>query len=106
MKTKIMIPAMFACALAFSPFIASSSVTNFDKIEIVEDEKTELDVEKLPEILKNAIANNEAIANLKINEAWHIKKDDGSVYYKVKFDQGGEEELVKKFDENGNPIED
>jgi hypothetical protein len=105
MKTKIMIPAMFACALAFSPFIANSSVTNFDKIEIVEDKKTQLDVEKLPEILKNAIANDQAIANLKINEAWHIKKDDGSVYYKVKFDLGGEE-LIKKFDENGNPIED
>jgi hypothetical protein len=105
MKTKIMIPAMFACALAFSPFVANSSVTNFDKIEMVEDEKTQLDVEKLPEVLSNAIAKNPAIASLKINEAWHIKKDDGTVYYKVKFDQGGEE-LVKKFDENGNPIED
>jgi hypothetical protein len=105
MKTKLMIPAMFACALVFSPFVANSSVTNFDAIEMVEDEKTQLDVKKLPEVLSNAIAKDAAIANLKVNEAWHIKKDDGTVYYKVKFDQGGEE-LVKKFDENGNPIED
>ncbi|WP_373493230.1 hypothetical protein [Aquiflexum sp.] len=105
MKTKIMIPAMFACALAFSPFVANSTVSNFNNSEMVEDEKTQLDIQELPEVLKNAIAIDETAAVLTINEAWHIKKDDGTVYYKVKFDHNGEE-LVRKYDSEGNIIKD
>ncbi|WP_373524292.1 hypothetical protein [Aquiflexum sp.] len=105
MKTKIMIPAMFAFSMAFAPFVANSSITNFTNSELVEDEKTQLDLQELPEVLKNAVAVDETAAALTITEAWHIKKDDGTVYYKVKFDNNGEE-LVKKYDAEGNIIKD
>lgn len=105
MKTKLMIPAMFAFSMAFAPFVANSSTTNFTNSELVEDEKTQLDLQELPEVLKNAIAVDGTAADLTITEAWHIKKDDGTVYYKVKFDNAGEE-LVKKYDSEGKLIED
>lgn len=106
MKTKIMIPAMLAFALAVSPMMANSNEiqTNAFDTEIVADEKTKLDVENLPEVLKNAIANDATAAALTVKEAWHIE-EEGKVHYKVTFDMGGEN-FIRKYDAQGNLIED
>lgn len=106
MKTKIMIPAMFAVTLAFSPMIANSTEIKANSIntEFVVEEKTKLDVENLPEVLKTAIANDDTAAVLTVKEAWHIE-EEGEVHYKVTFDMGGED-FVRKYDSEGNIIED
>lgn len=106
MKTKFMIPALFAFTLAVSPIIANSNVIQSNAVdtELVAEEKTRLDVENLPEVLKNAIANDATAAALPIKEAWHIE-EDGKVHYKVTFDMGGED-FVRKYDAQGNLIED
>jgi hypothetical protein len=104
MKTKIMIPAMFACALAFSPFVANSSEIQLSTSEIVVGEKTKLDIENLPEVLKNAIEKDNTAAALTIKEAWHIE-EEGELHYKVTFDMAGED-FVRKYDAQGNVIED
>jgi hypothetical protein len=104
MRTKIMIPAMFACALAFSPFVANSSEIQLSTTEVVADEKTKLDLENLPEVLKNGIANDATAAVLTIKEAWQIE-EEGKVHYKVLFDMGGED-FVRKYDSEGKIIKD
>lgn len=104
MKTKIMIPAMFACALAFSPLVANSSESQLSATEIIAEEKTKLDLDNLPEVLKNGIANDARAAVLTMKEAWQIE-EDGIVHYKVIFDMGGED-FIRKYDAEGKIIED
>ncbi|MFD2034711.1 hypothetical protein ACFSKL_07925 [Belliella marina] len=105
MKTQFIIPALLFLGMASAPVFATSTVSETEAVQIMiqEQEKVKVDPENLPELVKETIAQNPETASLTISEAWQQTSEEGAIYYKVKFDNAGEE-LVKKYDADGKEI--
>lgn len=104
MKKQLLIPAMFALGLFVSPLMASPLLSSNESIGYaIDQEKVKLDPQHLPDAVKSSIQNDEAIKNLTITEAWQIIEEDGTTFFKVKFDNAGEV-IAKKYDPEGKEI--
>jgi hemolysin activation/secretion protein len=113
MKTNFLMPALLVMGMSAAPlFSADALAQQTERQEIQtqtmqsqqEEEAIQIDPMQLPQPVKDSIQNNSEIATLDISEAWQVVKDDGTPYFKVKFDNGGEE-MVKKFDADGKEID-
>lgn len=103
MKKIILMSAMMVAGATFTaPTIASVIST---PIEItLQEEKVKIELDALPEPVKQSIAADETLQALTITEAWQIKKVDETLHFKVGFDNGTEEKLWKTYDAEGNEI--
>ncbi|MBN7816960.1 hypothetical protein [Algoriphagus pacificus] len=71
---------------------------------LFQQEKVKIEAESLPDAVKTTIGNDETVKSLKIAEAFQITQLDGTFHYEVVFDDGTEEKLTKKYDQEGNEI--
>jgi hypothetical protein len=71
------------------------------------ENKVRIEANSLPMPIRQKIASDSEFGNRSIQEAWMIHKEDGEVYYRVKFDGDGEEDKnTKVYDANGNEKKD
>ncbi len=106
MKTKLIIPALLAFGFCSAPLFAQSeeaSVTSTE-LALIQD-KVKVEVDRLPEQIKESIANDDRVGALQVTEAWQVTDEDGSMHYLIKFDDAGEE-VEKKYNAQGEEIED
>jgi hypothetical protein len=103
MKKIILMSAMMVAGAAFvSPTIADviSDTTGI----AIQEEKTQIKPDELPTPVKLTIAGDDTLKELKLAEAWQVKKVDGIVHFKVAFENGTEDLLWKTYDAEGNEI--
>ncbi len=97
--------AMLVTGVAMAaPQFTTSAVTPMS-IQ-VQEEKVKIEADALPDAIKATIAADQTINNFPIAEAWQITQADGTFQYKVKFENGTEEKLSKKYDKDGVEIKD
>lgn len=102
MKKSLLFAAMFASGLAFVSLEASQ---NFEPVSIEQQEgKVKIEIDQLPDAVKTTISKDETVNTLKIVEAWKWTRTEGVKLFEVQFDNGTEEKLSKKYDEEGNEI--
>jgi len=71
------------------------------------ENKVRIEPNSLPMPIRQKIASDNEFGARSISEAWMIHKEDGEVYYRVKFDGDGDDEKnTKMFDANGNEKKD
>ncbi|SHM90933.1 hypothetical protein SAMN04488057_104329 [Cyclobacterium lianum] len=98
---KLMLSLAAMSLLAFAG-INAETVKSVDQVMV--QETTKIDPESLPEKVKEAIQNDEAVKNLKIKEA-HQVMEDAAVFYLVKFEgETPEGEVEKKYDNMGKEV--
>ncbi|HAH38357.1 MAG TPA: hypothetical protein DCY95_14350 [Algoriphagus sp.] len=79
--------------------------TNFSPIATeIQEAKVKIEPDALPEPVKTAIANDASVSSLTISEAWQWATPEGTYQFKVVFDNGTEDKLSKKYDQEGNEI--
>ena len=78
--------------------------SNQSKTVLLQQEKIKIEAETLPDAVKTTITNDEAVKVFPIAEAFQIAQLDGTFHYEVVFDNGTEEKLTKKYDQEGNEI--
>jgi len=108
MKTRFIIPAMFAIGLTTAPLMANPTINtdvNSEMSMSQEQEKVKVDPANLPALVKEAIEKDEALKALKISEAWQVSGENVPNHFVIKFDNAGEE-LIKKYTALGEVIED
>lgn len=106
MKTKLIITALLAIGLSTTPLLAQSSEQILESTETtISQDKVKLEPQDLPQTIKESIANDDEISGLQITEAWQVTDENGSMYYHIKFDEGGDE-VEKKYNAQGEEIED
>ncbi|WP_157366881.1 hypothetical protein [Algoriphagus vanfongensis] len=102
MKKSMLIAAMFVSGVALAtPQLQTIPAPT--AVEIQEG-KVKIEPDALPDPVKTTIANDEAVKSLTIAEAWQMTLPDGTFQFKVVFDDGTEEKLAKKYDQDGNEI--
>lgn len=113
MKTNFLMPALLVLGMSATPLMSSDALAQQTERQTQtiqsqerdqEEESVQIDPMQLPQPVKDSIQNDANIASLDISEAWQVLKEDGTHYYKVKFDHAGEE-MVKKFDADGKKID-
>ncbi|MBD3631269.1 hypothetical protein [Cyclobacterium sp.] len=98
---KLMLSLAAMSILAFAG-INAETVKSEDQVLV--QETTKIDPESLPEKVKEAIQNDEAVKDLKIKEA-HQVMEEASVFYLVKFEGDTPEgEVEKKYDNMGKEV--
>ncbi len=110
MKTKFLIPALLVMGMSATPLLSSDANAQVQETQRQEtqmgqqEDKVQIDPMQLPEPVKETIQSNTEVADLDISEAWQVMKEDGTPYFKVSFDNAGEE-VVKKYDAEGKEID-
>lgn len=104
MKKIIYLSAMFVLGTAAmaAPNTSINQITSLENS--IQQEKVKIEAEALPEAIKTAIAADEELKSLSISEAFQITQLDGTFHFDVIFENGTEEKLIVKFDQNGNKI--
>jgi antitoxin component YwqK of YwqJK toxin-antitoxin module len=103
MKKVLLMSAMLVAGAAMAaPELLQKNVTPMDQTII--QEKVKIEAEALPEAIKKVIAENEELKALPIAEAFQITQLDGKFQFEVIFDNGTEEKITKKYDQEGNEI--
>lgn len=98
---KLMLSLAAMSVLAFAG-INAETVKSADQVMI--QETTKIDPENLPEKVKEAIQNDEAVKDLTIKEA-HQVMEEAVVFYLVKFEgETPEGEVKKKYDAMGKEV--
>lgn len=72
----------------------------------LQEEKVKIEPNDLPDPVKNAIIGDEIINKFPVDEAWKVTQSEGVFHYIVTFENGTEEKLSKKYDEEGVEIKD
>ncbi|WP_373399564.1 hypothetical protein V8V91_07635 [Algoriphagus halophilus] len=103
MKTLILVSAMLFTGVALaSPPIALEKI-NPTTVSIRQD-KMKIEAESLPKAVKNSIAEDDLVKSLPIDKAFQLTQLDGTFLFEVKFDDGTDEQITKKYDQEGNEI--
>ncbi|MEP0710456.1 hypothetical protein [Algoriphagus sp.] len=103
MKKVLLMSAMLVAGAAMAtPAVLQENVNPME--QIAQQEKVKIEAEALPDAVKTAIAANEEVKALPITEAFQITQLDGKFHFEVIFDNGTEEKLTKKYDQEGNEI--
>jgi Ni/Co efflux regulator RcnB len=116
MKTKFLLPAVFAFALAGTPFMATAQTTGQGQGQTQTEtrqqkkdkdkDKTQIAPNQLPRQILQAVERNQNINMAAISEAWRVTdEEDNKTYYKLKYRHQGEERSIK-FDDQGREVED
>ena len=103
MKKVLLMSAMLVtgAAMATPQFILNNSTP----MEVIaQQEKVKIEAEALPDAVKATITESEEVKALPIAEAYQITQLDGKFHFEVIFDNGTEEKLTKKYDQEGNEI--
>jgi len=101
-KTILMSAMLFAGVAVASPQITSSVVTPMSTL--LQEEKVKIEADDLPVPVKVTITADEAINKFPIAEAWKVTLADGTFHFLVTFENGTEEKLSKKYNEEGVEI--
>ena len=102
MKKSILIAAALMSGVAMAAPVAN---TNFSPIATeIQEAKVKIEPEALPEPVKTAIATDPSVSGLTIWEAWQWATPEGTYQFKVVFENGTEDKLSKKYDQEGNEI--
>jgi antitoxin component YwqK of YwqJK toxin-antitoxin module len=103
MKKVLLMSAMLVTGAAMAtPTLLQKNVTPME--QNAQEEKVKIEADALPEAVKTAIAANEEVKALTIAEAFQVKQLDGKLHFEIVFDNGTEEKLTKKYDQEGNEI--
>ncbi|MEN2280967.1 hypothetical protein AAGF08_02435 [Algoriphagus sp. SE2] len=70
----------------------------------IQQEKVKIEPEALPEAVKTTIAADEKLKSLSVLKASQITQLDRTFHFEVIFENGTEEKLIAKFDQNGIKI--
>ncbi|RAI86017.1 hypothetical protein [Algoriphagus yeomjeoni] len=105
MKKVLFMSAMLFAGIAMASPVSTTTLNATTKMEI-QQEKVKIETDALPDPIKASIAANEEVKALVIAEAFKVSKVDGTTHFEVVFDNGTEEKLTKKYDEEGNEIKD
>lgn len=73
--------------------------------ESKDKDKKQIEKDRLPQTIQTSISGDQNMRSMNVDEAWEVTKEDGSKYYVVKMDKGGEK-VEKKFNANGTEIKD
>ncbi len=73
--------------------------------ESKDKDKKQIEKDRLPQTIQTSISGDQNMRTMNIEEAWEVTKEDGTKYYVVKMDKGGEK-VEKKFDANGTEMKD
>lgn len=103
MKTLIVVSAMLFTGAAMATPIMTLENLN-PKTVSVQQEKVKIESESLPNAVKTAIAEDDLVKSLPIDEAFQITQLDGTFHFEVVFDDGTDEQVTKKYDQEGNEI--
>ncbi len=104
MKKTILMSALLFSGVATATLVAAPNEISTVTIEMNQDEKVKIEADALPTPVKATITGDETVSSFPIIEAWQIAKPEGKFHYKVVFDNGEEEKITKKYDEEGNEI--
>ena len=103
MKKVLLMSALFVSGIAMAtPTLINENVIVSESA--IQQEKVKIEAEALPDAVKATIAADETVKALPIAEAFQITQLDGKFHFEVKFDDGTEEKLTKKYDQEGNEI--
>ncbi|GGF20526.1 hypothetical protein GCM10011339_05700 [Echinicola rosea] len=92
-------------AMMYFGTVTTPSLNLHAQTSIHQDNRVEIVPEDLPLKVKEAILDDEELKTMPITKAFKVTDMDGSVTYEAHF--GMEEEtIVKKYDEEGEEIED
>lgn len=95
--------AMMVAGVAFaSPTIAEVGASSMGIS--LQEEKTQIKPDALPDPVKQTIVGDETLKAFPVSEAWQIKSVDGTMTFKVAFDNGTADKLWKTYDPEGNEI--
>lgn len=103
MKKIILMSAMMVAGAAFVTPTIADVISDTTGIAI-QEEKTQIKPDELPTPVKLTIAGDDTLKELKLAEAWQVKKVDGIIHFKVAFENGTEDLLWKTYDAEGNEI--
>lgn len=103
MKMTLLMSAMLFTGVAMATPQITLENSNSKSI-LLQQEKVKIEAENLPDAVKTTITNDEAVKVFSIAEAFQIAQLDGTFHYEVIFDNGTEEKLTKKYDQEGNEI--
>lgn len=101
-KTLIIASLLVAGATMAEP--TSTEVANSPMGIVLDQEKVKIDPETLPDPVKASISNDASVATLSIVEAWKTSLPEDKALFAIIFDNGSEEKLTKKYDQEGNEI--
>jgi predicted xylose isomerase-like sugar epimerase len=103
MKKVLLISAMlFAGAAIATPQINVNQIFSLETE--IQQEKIKIEADALPEAVKTTITADEVVKAFPVAEAYQITQLDGTFHFEVIFDNGTEEKLSKKYDQEGNEI--
>ncbi|MBN3583317.1 hypothetical protein JYB64_13035 [Algoriphagus aestuarii] len=103
MKKVLLMSAMLVTGAAMAtPQFMLNNGTSVEAI--AQQEKVKIEADALPDAVKAAIAESDEVKALPIAEAFQITQLDGTFHFEVIFDNGTEEKLTKKYDQEGNEI--
>lgn len=102
MKKSMLFAAMFVSGLAFASPVASQNLVPVSTEQ--QEGKVKIEIDQLPDAVKTTISNDETVNTLTLVEAWKWTTTEGVKVFEVQFDNGTEEKLSKKYDEEGNEI--
>lgn len=103
MKKNILMSAMMMAGAAFATPAIASVIPNPMEITL-QEEKVQIKPDDLPTPVKQTIAGDVSLQSLTLLEAWEVKKVNGTIHFKVSFDNGTEDKLWKTYDPEGNEI--
>lgn len=103
MKKTILMSAMLVAGAAFAAPTIAEVVSQPMEISL-QEEKTQIKPDELPDPVKQAIAGDETLKAFPVAEAWQIKGVEGEVTFKVAFDNGTADKLWKTYDAQGKEI--
>ena len=104
MKKILLMSAMLLTGVAIaSPQLTTNSLT---PMSIQLEDKVKIEPNDLPDAVKNSIIGDETTNKFPVTEAWKVTLSEGVFHYIVTFENGTEEKLSKKYDEEGVEIKD
>lgn len=101
-KTILMSAMLFAGVAMAAPHITTSVVSPMSTLR--QEEKVKIEADALPVPVKVRITGDETINDLPIADAWQVTQADWTLHFLVTFENGTEEKLSKKYDEDGIEI--
>lgn len=105
MKKTLLMSAMLLTGVAMaSPQFTTTAVTPMS-IQL-QEEKVKIEPNDLPDPVKNTIIGDDTINKFPVAEAWQVTQSEGVFHYIVTFENGTEEKVSKKYDEEGVEIQD
>lgn len=103
-KILLMSAMLFAGAAIATPHLTLNQVSPIGTE--IQQEKVKIEADALPDAVKTTISADEEVKALAVTEAFQITQLDGTFHFEVIFDNGTEEKLTKKYDQEGNEIKD